>query len=38
MSESERMPGYRNRSHVPPDASRDSRIAYVLPLHIVCRR
>src|SRR4051812_3040028 len=27
MSESERIPGYRNRSHVPPIASRASRIA-----------
>ncbi len=27
MSESDRMPGYRNRSHVPPIASRASKIA-----------
>jgi hypothetical protein len=27
MSESDRMPGYRNRSQVPPIALRDSRIA-----------
>ena len=30
-SESERTPGKRNRSHVPPIASRASRIAYVRP-------
>ena len=28
MSESERTPGYRNRSHVPPRASRASRTAH----------
>src|ERR1700759_517377 len=28
MSESDRTPGYRNRSQVPPDASRDSRMRY----------
>ena len=27
MSESERRPGYLNRSHVPPMASRASKIA-----------
>src|SRR6476659_2684257 len=31
MSESERMPGNRNRSQVTPIASRDSRIANVFP-------
>ena len=31
MSESERMPGYRNRSQVPPIASRASRIVKLLP-------
>ena len=30
MSESERMPGKRNRSHVPPIAPRASRIAKLL--------
>src|SRR6185295_9432007 len=34
MSESERMPGYRNRSHVPPTESRASRTANVLPGHL----
>src|SRR5262245_16537789 len=37
MSESERMPGYRNRSQVPPSDSRASRIAYVLPGQVVSR-
>src|SRR6476469_4907324 len=31
MSESERMPGYRNRSQVPPMAPRLSSTAYVRP-------
>src|SRR5579859_1114551 len=31
MSESERTPGYRKRSQVPPIVSRASRIAYVRP-------
>src|SRR5436305_4857628 len=35
MSESERMPGYRNRSHVPPIVSRPSKIAKVLPGSVV---
>ena len=35
MSESERMPGYRNRSHVPPRRGRPSKIAYRLFRHIV---
>src|SRR5882757_2267227 len=33
MSESDRTPGYRNRSQVPPIASRDSKIANDLPGH-----
>src|SRR5688500_2944630 len=37
MSESERMPGYRKRSQVPPIASRDSRIAYDLSGHSAVR-
>src|SRR3954452_20410371 len=35
MSESERMPGYRNRSHVPPIVSRPSKIAKDLPGRVV---
>src|SRR4051794_31936349 len=38
MSESERTPGYRNRSQVPPMASRASRIVYVRAGHSVCSR
>ena len=41
MSESDRMPGYRNRSQVPPMASRASKIAYEahghFGLHVVAR-
>ena len=37
MSESERTPGYRNRSHVPPIASRASKIAQDAHGHRVCR-
>src|SRR3954467_317171 len=37
MSESERMPGYRNRSQVPPMASRASRIAKDLSGHSIVR-
>src|SRR4051794_39737433 len=37
MSESERMPGYRNRSQVPPIASRPSRIAYDRPADSISR-
>src|SRR5918992_6305459 len=37
MSESERTPGYRNRSQVPPIEPRASRIAYDLPGRSVSR-
>src|SRR3954453_15634486 len=37
MSESERMPGYLNRSQGPPMCSRRSRIAYDFEGHLSCR-
>jgi hypothetical protein len=38
MSESDRTPGKRNRSHVPPLAPRASTIAYEVPGASVCSR
>src|SRR5690348_5220202 len=37
MSESERMPGYLKRSHVPPSALRASSTANVRRGHLSCR-
>ena len=37
MSESERIPGYRKRSQVPPMASRASKMAYEAHGHSVWR-
>src|SRR6188768_3880121 len=37
MSLSERTPGYRNRSQVPPMSARPSRIAYVRPGQLAWR-